>query len=172
MALEVLNEMRLYLLTPDGEDRMVKEERIKASIENLVNDPLGQKIVLRLEPAPLVSSDIDKGKGIVFNFDHKVAINTKLAAHQRGHMLMASAIGSGIAVSLHPVFSSTQSKVLADNCNWKSIPFSESSMVYGIGTLSASSSGTSLIKKKQRKCSPKSKRKLKGKIDEGSVQEV
>lgn len=54
--------MRLYLSTQNGEHRLVKEERVKASMLGLVNDPLGQKSMLRLEPAPLVSLDLDKGK--------------------------------------------------------------------------------------------------------------
>lgn len=40
----------------------------KKSIEDLKNDLMGQKSMLRLEPAPIITHDLDKGKGLVFDF--------------------------------------------------------------------------------------------------------
>lgn len=59
------------MLVANGPERIAREERVKTSIEELVQDPLGQKSMLRLEPRPRVSDDLDKGKGIVFNFDQR-----------------------------------------------------------------------------------------------------
>lgn len=64
--------MRQYLLVASGEERLVRESRIKKSLSDLANDPIGQKTMLRLEPYPLVSTDIDKGKGIVFGYGSPV----------------------------------------------------------------------------------------------------
>lgn len=66
IVLEALEEMRNYLLGSEGPERRVREERVKNSV-----DPLGQKIMLRLEPPPLIFADIDKGKGLVFDFEWK-----------------------------------------------------------------------------------------------------
>lgn len=68
IAPEVLQEMRRYLLAGEGSDKRIREERVKCSIADLENDPLGQKTMLRLEPPPLITSNIDKGKGIIFDF--------------------------------------------------------------------------------------------------------
>lgn len=43
MATDVLDGMRLYILAATGEDHLLREERVKASVEDLVNDPLCEK---------------------------------------------------------------------------------------------------------------------------------
>ncbi|KAL1225413.1 hypothetical protein V5N11_009066 [Cardamine amara subsp. amara] len=64
----VLEGMRQYLLMAEGAERLARAERIKSSLESLKNDPMGQRTMLRLESIPIVSSDINKGKGLVFNY--------------------------------------------------------------------------------------------------------
>lgn len=68
IAKEVVDGMRQYMLVAKGDERLIREERIKKSLCDLSNDPLGQKTILRLEPYPLVSSDINKEKGVVFGY--------------------------------------------------------------------------------------------------------
>lgn len=58
---EVLEGMRLYMMTNPQTDRAVKESRVHSSIGALKNDPNGQSL-LTLEPAPVVSANLDKGK--------------------------------------------------------------------------------------------------------------
>lgn len=72
IAKKVIEGMRQYLLVASGEERLVRESRIKKSLSDLANDLIGQKTMLRLEPYPLVSTDIDKGKGIVFGYGSPV----------------------------------------------------------------------------------------------------
>lgn len=169
MANDVLEGMRVYLLADTGEDRLVKEGRIKASIEDFANDPLGQKTLLRLEPAPLFSSDVNKGKGLVFNFDPEAKTKSQGDIGQKDQKLMSSAIRSGIAMSMLPSYSSTQSDCMAENGDWQISLFSGGPMVSRTCILNASSSGTSLKKmKKQRNRPTKKIRKLKGKIGESS----
>lgn len=69
IAAEVLEGMRLYLLVVNGPERIIREERVKSSIAELKNDLMGQKTILRLEPNPIISPDIDKDKGIVFSYE-------------------------------------------------------------------------------------------------------
>lgn len=68
IAKEVLDDMREYLMVAEGAEKIARQERVKRSLQALENDPIGQKTMLRLEPLPLVTSQLDKGKGIVFNF--------------------------------------------------------------------------------------------------------
>ncbi|CAL9248064.1 unnamed protein product, partial [Arabidopsis halleri] len=65
----VLEGMRQYLLVVDGEERRIREERVKSSVADTEKDPLAQKTVLRLEEAPIISNDFTKGRGIVFGYD-------------------------------------------------------------------------------------------------------
>lgn len=72
------------------------------SIEDLANDPLAQKSILRLEPLPKISLDVDKEKGIVFYFEEMKLRNKGFEKKQEGHKLMDTAIKTGLAMSLLP----------------------------------------------------------------------
>lgn len=69
IAPEVLQEMRNYLLATSGEDRSVKEQRIISSVQEVEKAPVAQKSVLQLIPPPKVTTDLNKGKGIVFDYE-------------------------------------------------------------------------------------------------------
>lgn len=75
MAREVLQEMRQYLLAAEGSDKKIREEKTKTSITHLANDPLGQKSMLILEPALIITSDVDIGKDLVYDFENRDGIN-------------------------------------------------------------------------------------------------
>lgn len=94
---EVFEGMRLYLLVVNGPERIIREERVKSSISELVKDSMGQKTILRLEPKPLVSSDLDKWKGIMFSYSEKEARNHGVEQKCSGEKLLKDAIRSGIA---------------------------------------------------------------------------
>lgn len=52
-------------------EKKAREFRIQKSIEDLKNNASGQKTLLRLEGAPVITSNLNKDKGIVFGFgDH------------------------------------------------------------------------------------------------------
>lgn len=92
---EVLEEMRRYLLSSSEADKLVRIERVRSSVAQAESNPISQKTVLRLEEAPVFTKQLDKGKGIVFDFvlnspgdaSHKVVNPTE--------KLMASAFKAG-----------------------------------------------------------------------------
>lgn len=65
IAPEVFEGMRHYLLVANGEERKIKEERVKKSMKEVEKDPTGQKTILRLELTPIVTHDVNKGKGLI-----------------------------------------------------------------------------------------------------------
>ncbi|KAG2333220.1 hypothetical protein Bca52824_004400 [Brassica carinata] len=91
---EVLDEMRQYLLMASDEDRLIREERVKSSVAAVEQDPVLQRTVLRLEPSPKVSQDLNKGKGIVFAYEESNKIREGQTIPEK---LMASAIRAGTA---------------------------------------------------------------------------
>ncbi|KAF3512340.1 hypothetical protein F2Q69_00008836 [Brassica cretica] len=46
IAKEVLEGMRAYLAVPEGPEKIARMERVRKSIEDLGNDPIGQKTML------------------------------------------------------------------------------------------------------------------------------
>lgn len=66
---EVLAEMRRYLMMVNGEDKSIRIDRIRISVVDAEKDSIKQKTVLRFESMPIFIKDIDKGKGVVFDFD-------------------------------------------------------------------------------------------------------
>lgn len=71
IAKEVLEEMRHYLLADTGEDREIKVYKIKKSVSIAESDPIAQKFVLQLEAPPMVTKELNKGKGLVFDYSEK-----------------------------------------------------------------------------------------------------
>lgn len=95
IAVDVLEGLRQYLLVAQGPERIAREEMVKKSIGDLENDPMGQKTMLRLEPQHVVSMDLDKGKGIVYDFKEKDKEGSKDKSQQEGIKMMDSTIRSG-----------------------------------------------------------------------------
>ncbi|KAF2604773.1 hypothetical protein F2Q70_00026482 [Brassica cretica] len=85
----VLEDMRIYIKTANGPEKLAREERDKISLRDLQDDVLGQKAFLSLEPLPVVYDDLDKGKWIFFDFSAK---SYKIPP---GDKLMAGAISAG-----------------------------------------------------------------------------
>lgn len=65
---DVLQNMREYIVAAEGGERKVREERVRKSVSDLDKDPVGQSTFLRLEAPPVITNEVDKGKGIVFDF--------------------------------------------------------------------------------------------------------
>ncbi|CAG7901998.1 unnamed protein product, partial [Brassica rapa] len=65
---EVLQQMREYILAAEGGEKRIRQERVRKSVSDLDNDPIGQKKFLRLEAPPVITNDVDKGKGFVFGY--------------------------------------------------------------------------------------------------------
>lgn len=47
----------------------MKQERVKSIIAKVELDSEAQKVILRLEPRTIITTDVDKGKGRVFDFE-------------------------------------------------------------------------------------------------------
>lgn len=71
IAEEVLEEMRRFLLADTGEALAIKIDKVKKSVAETERDPILQRTVLRLEAAPLLTTDLNKGKGPVFDYGEK-----------------------------------------------------------------------------------------------------
>ena len=144
IAEEVLQGMRQYLLAAEGQEMLAREDRVRKSISDLMDDPIGQKTFLRLEPALIISKALDKGKGVVYDFSaqKEQVVNTE--------KLMASAISAGMKVlqsgkivSEHPI-----SEMAVNSTPSKFLP--EGSTGYSVGFYETRTSGTSLKKPKSR----------------------
>ncbi|KAF2562985.1 hypothetical protein F2Q70_00015387 [Brassica cretica] len=97
----VLEGMRQYLTVVEGPEKVARKERIERSLMDLENDPLGQKTFLRLEPAPIVTTKLDKQKGLVFDFQLQEQEGRSVKA-RLGGKLMAGAIQAGMATCSLP----------------------------------------------------------------------
>lgn len=111
IAPEVLQEMRIYLLAANGEDRSVKEQRIISSIKEVEKDPISQKSILQLIPPPIVTDDLNRGKGLVFEYDSDSSPQS-LPQDNRGTKLMSAAISAGRSLHIQPQAHGTTRKRL------------------------------------------------------------
>ncbi|VVB01281.1 unnamed protein product [Arabis nemorensis] len=91
---DLLEGMRIYLLADLGMDRVVKESIVKNSIEPLKNAPNGQD-TLTLGPGPIISTDLDKWKGIVFCYEQNQEFTQRKQVSFVKDKLMQHAIQSG-----------------------------------------------------------------------------
>ncbi|KAL0886081.1 hypothetical protein Bca101_010064 [Brassica carinata] len=144
IAKEVLQGMRQYLLAAEGPEKLAREDRVRNSLQDLENDPLGQKTLLRLESAPTVSTDLDKGKGVVFDFSERMDTN-----HQP-EKLMASAISAGARIlQSGKVISIPMTEGGVGSTQSSFLP--EGSTGYSVGFFESSTSGTTLKKPRSRR---------------------
>ena len=65
---EVLQQMREYFLAAEEGEKRIRQERVRKSVSDLDNDPLGQKKFLHFEAPPMITHEVDKGKGFVFGY--------------------------------------------------------------------------------------------------------
>ncbi|KAG7586642.1 Reverse transcriptase zinc-binding domain [Arabidopsis thaliana x Arabidopsis arenosa] len=152
---EVLDEMRSYLSVSDPTEKQARIDRVRKSVWNLEGDPKGQKTLLRLEPATEITTDINKGKGLVFDFD----IKKDSANNAAGEKLLASAIKAGNDSKRFGPLQSPQPELPASTLH-----FGPCSTVFESGG-HASSSGTSATLKKYRRRPSQHKRKAQANKD-------
>ncbi|XP_009146105.1 uncharacterized protein LOC103869782 [Brassica rapa] len=95
ISLEVLDEMRRYLLSSSDEDKLVRIERVRAPVAETEKNPITQKTMLRLEEPPVFTKQLDKGKGIVFDFDLNSPGEVVQKEGEPIQKLMASALDAG-----------------------------------------------------------------------------
>ncbi|KAL1188494.1 hypothetical protein V5N11_005924 [Cardamine amara subsp. amara] len=182
---EVLEGIRQYLLVAKGAERLARADRIKSSLEALKNDLIGQKTMLRLEATPIVSFDLNKGKGLVFDYGDKAArVEPKEKETEIGtgtERLMVNAIKAGRSVAMdtesHQVLLTGVFKRLGGLVHMINVVSSfsaqTSSTVNKTCIFQACSSGTSLFKKFKRKRPHKFQRKKAATTDQsGTILEL
>lgn len=163
IAPEVLEGMHQYLLISNGEELLVKEGRVRRSVGEAEKSPFTQKSSLSLEPVPIISHNVDIGKGIVFGYESDESSSRSFPDHQAERKLVCADSQDGVGSSL---FVSSASAMAIGPPSGSSIvvaPFQASSSVYRIGFSETSPSGSSLKTKKPRKRQSKIARILKGK---------
>lgn len=71
IAKEVLEEMRRFLIVDTGENMSIKIDKVKKSLREALSDLMLQRTVLRLEYVPIMTAELNKGKGPVFDYGAK-----------------------------------------------------------------------------------------------------
>ncbi|XP_048596527.1 uncharacterized protein LOC125595907 [Brassica napus] len=142
IAKEVMDEMRRYMLADTGEDRAIKVDKLRSTVKEAEADPRAQRSVLRLEAAPMVTSDLNKGKGLVFDYSEKSQKKVSFDLNVNPNKLMAGAFKAfkpQVTLS-EPVlelgFFDDSSEASVHN------PFFDSSTVFRVGSPEPRSSGT------------------------------
>ena len=146
IAEEVHEAMRQYLLMVSGSERKIREDRVKSSVAAAKKDPVTKKIALTLEPNPIVSSDLNKGKGLVFGYAPQVPTNAREASEGQSRKLLAPAIRAGNILSLSQEKSSSRTVSISDREEVNSSLFQTGTMVCGSGFFEPGHSGTSMRK--------------------------
>lgn len=154
MAKEVIEDMRNYLRGVEGPEKCAREERIKESLKSFDNDPIGSKSVLRLEPAPVVSFDVNKEIGRVFGY---LTDTSSGGFSKEKFVTEASCLVSGMSVEQSQFY--TQSDGGDPNPYGSSLPFHNCSTAINAGLFGAGSSGIIMKKQKQRRRPYRARRK-------------
>ncbi|KAG2324686.1 hypothetical protein Bca52824_007414 [Brassica carinata] len=166
IAKEVMEGMRSYLMGADGPEKSARIERVKKSLLDLENDPIGRKTTLMLEQEPSITTDLDKGKGVLFDFSKQ---NKGLSQSEK---LMASAISAGIRV-LQSGKGVSEVHVPDDLPSSTQLTFfQESSTGFRTGFFETSASGTNLKRGRARKRPGTFKRRNYGKAAVKADQET
>lgn len=118
--------------------------------------------MLSLEPIPVISADMDKGKWIVFGYEKKSTNKEADGSQCHGEELLYGAIKSGLANSRLPLIDGPHSDGIFSSLNTGFSSYYDSPTAYRVGFSEASSSGKSKRKNKPRKRPHISKRNLKG----------
>lgn len=166
IAEQVLEGMRQYLMVANGDIRKTRESKVKKLMAEVEKDPLAQKNILRLEPTPIVSHDLNKGKGLLFDYDSSVSLNKTECFSSSENKIMSAAIRAGEAMRWKPEPKHTNS----DACPWspEPLPFPVCRTVNRAGFPKVGSSRITSKKGKARKMPYKSRRIPKG-LEESMV---
>ncbi|XP_013705054.1 uncharacterized protein LOC106408917 [Brassica napus] len=145
---DVLQNMREYILAADGGEKRVREERVRQSILDLEKNPRGQKEFLRLEPAPVVILDVNREKGLIFDYSGKDC--EKAREEKEGSRTSDVSRGNFNSNGKDQIFSTPSGSI-------------ECSTGFSAGYTVASSSGTSRSKGGGRRRPPRRQRTFKSK---------
>ncbi|KAG2305227.1 hypothetical protein Bca52824_033878 [Brassica carinata] len=91
--------MRRYLRADTGENHAIKVDKVQSSVRMAEKDPISQKTVLRLEQLPVITSDVNKGKGLVFNYTENMGESSALSIPSNPNKLLAGSFKAHSALS-------------------------------------------------------------------------
>lgn len=151
---EVLQNMREYILSAEGGEKRVREERVRNSVLELRDDPIGQRNFLRLEAPPVVTSDVDIDKGRTFGYGPKY-VESQLALRRSDGISINKVVDSDPQVAQY-VPSRGKAIDLGSN-----LDVFECSTSFSSGYIDANSSETSKLKGGRRYRPPKRMRRFK-----------
>lgn len=97
IAKEVLDEMRRYMKADTGESYAIKVDKIQSSVRMAEKDPVLQRTVLRLEQVPLVTHDLNKGKGPVFSYQENMSASDQIFIQRNPNKLLADSFKASAA---------------------------------------------------------------------------
>lgn len=170
IAPEVLEGLRQYLLLADGEERKIREDKVRKSVREVEKDPVTERIALRLEDPPIVTEDLNRGKGLVFGYETSDSTSAKSGSRGR-QKLLGDAIRSEVSSSL-VVFKPVDNPVQEMSRVFPGIvPTSGDPTVYKIGLFEATSSEKTKKRGKPTKRPYVKKRRLR-KVGEEMEQEA
>lgn len=89
IANDVLEEMRRYLMAETGDSHAIKVDRIHQSLKEVSRDTMMQRATLRLEAPPVIISDLNRGKGLVFDYSDNFGSSRALSTHSNPEKLLA-----------------------------------------------------------------------------------
>lgn len=163
IAADVLEGMRQFLMVGDASEKVLRVDKVKKSVGEVEKDPLLQKSILRLEPTPLVHLDLNKGKGLVFEYENEgfnLSTSERVISDSNRitHVNSAGSVSSGRMESFVPFSLKESANFLA-----LSQPFQVNPTVFRTGFSEAGSSGIKPKTPKVRRRPNKSTRKAKPK---------
>ncbi|XP_048628438.1 uncharacterized protein LOC125598285 [Brassica napus] len=94
IAKDILDEMRRYLRAETGESHGVKVDKIQRSVTLAENGTTSQRLALRMEAPPIFTTDFNKRKGIVFDYNEKGDNSDALSVKSNPKKLMAASFSA------------------------------------------------------------------------------
>lgn len=172
IAPEVLEGMRQYLNVSSEDERRIHIERVKNSAKEVERDLVAAKSMLQLEAPPVFSTEINKGKGIVFNFENSQHISRDNISEFGGEKLLASASIDDEAAKRRLELDLVHFDYAPLDFLGLSLLSQDGLTVNRTGFFETSSSGTAQKKSKLRKRPPKNARKPKIGGPRGSTMDI
>ncbi|CAA7016073.1 unnamed protein product [Microthlaspi erraticum] len=160
IAKTVLEGMRQYLMVADVNERNLRIDKVKKTVGIAEKDPIARKAVLSLEPAPILSKDVNKERGRVFDYESSDSTNWSKADFKRNRLMdeaykTTSCPAQGLSSELSNDLEGSMSSELPSG------PFIFNPTDFKIGFSEAGPSGIKPKKGKPRKRPPKRIRMLK-----------
>ncbi|KAG2325378.1 hypothetical protein Bca52824_008106 [Brassica carinata] len=113
----VLEEMRNYLRAASEQDLEIRKARVRASLREVEKDPMAQRALLRLEPDPIMITDLNKGKGPVFEYGEVARTRELSDLNKNPPKLMAAAMKANMCMrtSTEPLLLKSASEAEIDS---------------------------------------------------------